>query len=323
MKQELHSYVWKCLGATLLTVSGYLSSYSQYSESTSFFEAGITVGPSNFLGDLGGNYGRGTTFLKDNNIQMTKFMAGAYLTYQPAEWLGFRLSANFGSIEGDDAIIKGKGGLEEARKIRNSNFRSKIQEAFLVAEVYPTVFFEYEPSDVYHKIRPYGLIGVGAFHFNPMGTDRTNGNWVALKPLRTEGQGFPEYPDRPEYKLTQINIPMGVGVKYFASETFSVAMEVVHRKTFTDYIDDVSKDYVDPALFYQYLPASTAQLAQRMANKTGDPLSNNGMIFQPGDKRGTPTNNDAYFSVNLKLGFRLAGNSDKRWRNSTRCPVKF
>lgn len=322
MKKELHSYVWKCFSAALLVLSSYLPSYSQFSESSSFFEAGITVGPSNFLGDLGGRYGRGTTFLKDNNFQMTKFMVGGYLTYQPSEWLGFRLALNFGSIAGDDAIIKGKGGLEEARKIRNSNFKSQIQEAFLAAEIYPTVFFEYEPSDLYRKIRPYGLIGVGVFRFNPMGQDRTNGNWVALKPLRTEGQGFAQFPDRPEYKLTQINIPMGVGVKYFASETFSVAMEVVHRKTFTDYIDDVSKDYIDPALFYANLPASMAQLAERMANKTGDALGNFA-IFQPGDKRGTPTNNDSYYSVNVKLGFRLAGNSEKRWRNSTRCPVKF
>ena len=323
MKQKLHSFVWKCFAATLLLLSSYLSSFSQYSESTSYFEAGITAGPSNFLGDLGGKYGKGTTFLKDNNIQMTKFMMGAYFAYHPSEWLGFRLAANFGSIEGDDAIIKGKGGLEESRKTRNSNFKSKIQEVFLVAEFYPTVFFEYEPSDIFHKLRPYGLIGVGGFHFKPMGTDLSNGNWVSLRELHTEGQGFAEFPDRKEYKLTQVNVPMGVGVKYFASETVSLSLEVIHRVTFTDYIDDVSTNYIDPALFYNYLTPAQASLAQRMANKS-DP-SGLGVIdgFGPGDKRGTPTNNDGYFSVGIKVGFRLGTNSDKRWRNSTRCPVRF
>ena len=321
MKQKLHSLVWKCFLVTLLIICSYVPSYSQYSESTSFYEAGITAGPSNFLGDLGGNYGRGTPFLKDNNIQTTKLMVGAYLSYHPSQWLGFRLAVNIGSIEGDDAIIKPKGGLEESRSRRNSNFKSKIQEVLLVAEIYPTVFFEYEPGDTYHKIRPYGVIGVGGFHFNPQGTDPANGNWVNLKSLHTEGQGFNEYPDRKEYKLTQLNIPMGVGVKYFASETVSVSLEVIHRKTFTDYIDDVSKDYIDPSLFYNYLPLSQAQLAERIANKSGN--GNTSGAFGPGQKRGTPTQNDAYFSVGFKLGFVLGSNNDKRWRNSTRCPVRF
>lgn len=322
MKQKLHSFVWKCLSATLLILGTCLSSYSQYGESTSFFELGITAGPSNFLGDLGGKYGKGTTFLKDNNIQMTKLMIGGYLSYHPNEWLGFRLAGNIGSIEGDDAIIKGKGGLEESRRKRNSNFKSKIQEVLLMAEVYPTVFFEYEPSDIYHKLRPYGVIGVGAFHFNPMGTDPATGEYVALKPLRTEGQGFAEYPDRKEYKLTQVNIPLGVGVKYFASESVSLSLEVIHRKTFTDYIDDVSQNYIDPTYFYNYMSPAQAALAERVANKSDLGVAGFGG-FGPGQKRGTPTNNDAYFSVGFKLGFRLGTDSDKRWRNSTRCPVRF
>jgi len=323
MKQKLHSFVWKCFATVLVFLSTCLASFGQFTESTSSWEAGIFIGPTNFLGDLGGKYGKGTTFLKDHNIQMTKLMFGAYVAYHPNEWLGLRLGANFGTIEGDDAVIKPKGSYEEARMIRNSNFQSKIQEVILVAEFYPTVFFEYEPSDVYHKLRPYGVIGVGGFHFNPQGTDPANGNWVALKPLRTEGQGMAEYPDRPEYSLTQLNIPMGLGLKYFASETFSVSLEILHRKTFTDYIDDVSTNYIDPALFYNYMPLAQADLAARMANKSASNPLNSGVTFGPGQKRGTPTNNDAYFSFGVKLGITLGANSDKRWRNSTRCPVRF
>ena len=320
MKQNLRSSVWKCCVVTLLFFSSFFTSLAQ--ESSSFVEAGITIGPSNFLGDLGGRMGRGTPFLKDNNIPLTKLMFGAYLTYQPNEWLGLRLMARYGTLEGDDAIIKAKGGLEEARKIRNSNFRSRLLEGLLMAEVYPTVFFEYDQTDIYHKIRPYLLIGVGAFKFNPQGTDPLNGQWVNLQPLHTEGQGFTEYPDRKDYKLTQMNIPMGFGAKYFLSETASLSLEVVHRKTFTDYIDDVSTTYVDPALFYWYMPIPQAQLAERMANKTGDQVGNNTVYF-PGDKRGTATNKDAYYSVQLKLGVRLGSSSDKRWRNSTSCPIRF
>jgi hypothetical protein len=244
-------------------------------------------------------------------------MFGLYAGYHPTQWFGFRLAVNFGTLEGDDALIKGKGGLEEARKIRNSNFKSKLTEAMLLAEVYPTSLIENDPEDTWLKLRPYGVIGVGVFKFNPQGTDQ-NGNWVDLQPLHTEGQGFPEYPDRKEYKLTQLNIPMGFGVKYFLTETFHVSLEVLHRKTFTDYIDDVSTNYIDPAAFYTNLPLAQAQMAERLANKSGIATPTR---FNPGDKRGTPTNNDAYYTFNLKVGFRIT--STDRYGNSTRCPIRF
>ena len=317
MKQTLHSFWGKCSVVLLCASLFYSTSFAQLSAGP-YLEGGITVGPSNFLGDLGGNYGKGSPFLKDNNFQMTKFMAGAYIAAYPSDWLGFRFALNIGSIEGDDAIIKGKGGLEEARRARNLNFKSGIKEAFLAAEIYPTTFFEYDPEDVYHKIRPYGLIGVGAFSFNPKGQDPLTGAWVKLHELHTEGQGFAEYPDRKNYSLVQLNIPMGVGIKYFVSETVTLSLEIVHRKTFTDYIDDVSTGYIDPSLFYAYLPASQAAIADRIYNKS--PLRYLSSGYSPGDKRGTKENNDAYYSAGFKLGIRL-GDSDRRWRNSTRCPI--
>jgi hypothetical protein len=315
MKQDLHSLVRKCCAAWLLTAFFYHPVFSQTTESSSHFEAGITLGPSNFLGDLGGNAGRGTTFLKDNNFQMTKLTMGAFVSYHPSEYYSLRFAINKGSLEGDDAIIKPKGGLEEARRNRNSNFRSKLLEAFLIAEVYPTAFIEYDPSDVFMKLRPYVVGGIGAFKFNPQGQDPQTGNWVDLQPLRTEGQGFAEYPNRKEYKLMGMNIPLGLGVKYFISENVNVSFEIIHRKTFTDYIDDVSTSYVDPVLFYNYLPLQQAQLAERMANK-----SLNG-VYDMGDKRGTATNNDAYYTAGFKLGFRLGNNNP--YRTSTVCPIRF
>jgi hypothetical protein len=318
MKLRLHA-LWKCGMTMIIAAASTMPSYSQ-SESASIWEAGISVGPSNFLGDLGGNAGKGTKFLKDNNFPMTKFMFGGFLTYQPSELIGFRLAINRGTIEADDAIIKGKGGLEEARKYRNADFRSRITEAMLLAEFYPTVLLESEPSDVFAKIRPYVLAGVGLFHFNPQGTDPLTGEWIDLKPLRTEGQGFAQYPNRKEYKLTQMNIPLGFGAKYFITEGLNLGLEIVHRTTFTDYLDDVSTTYIDPTLFYQNMPLAQAQLAERMANKSG----NNGAStrYAAGSKRGTATNNDAYFSVNIKLGFRLGGGGSS-WSNQTRCPVRF
>jgi hypothetical protein len=280
-------------------------------------EAGITAGPSNFLGDLGGNAGKGTTFLKDNNFSMTKLKIGAHLTFNPNPLIGVRIALNQGKLEGDDAVIKPKGSYEEARLNRNLRFRSTLWEGIAVAEIFPTVLFEKDPYDVYHKVRPYGLIGVGAFHFNPQGIDPLTGDWVNLKQLSTEGQGFSEYPDRKPYNLTQLCIPMGLGVKYYVNDNFAMGLEVLYRKTFTDYIDDVSTNYINPALFDQQFGANSpkAELAKRMADQR--------INIYPGDnKRGTPTNNDAYYTIGLKASFRLK--SVDPWANSTRCPtVRF
>jgi hypothetical protein len=323
MKKSLHFLFHKCALTLSLALVLHHSSFSQLSAGN-YLEAGITVAPMGFLGDLGGHAGKGTSFLKDYNLNTTKLSFGAFVTAHPSEWLGLRLALNYGNIGGDDALITNKGGDEDTRKARNLNFRSSIVEGYLAAEIYPTVFFENDPTDVQGRLRPYGVLGIGVFHFNPQGTytDPNSGvqSWVYLRPLHTEGEGFPEYPERKEYALTQINIPMGIGIKYYFNENINVSFEIVHRKTFTDYLDDVSATYVDPSVFAAHLSPAEAKIAAQMSNKS--PLAttpNSG--YNPGDKRGDPTQNDAYFTAGFKIGIRLGSSSDQQWRNSTRCPV--
>ena len=285
-----------------------------------YWEMGLTAGPMVFLGDLGGNYGKGTTFLKDYNLPVTRLTVGAYATYYPEEWLGVRFMLNHGELYGNDALIKATSGDAVSRKDRNLDFRTQLNEALVIAEIDPTVFLEDEPEDHQGRIRPYGLLGLGMFHFNPQGTyTEPDGDvvWVDLRPLHTEGEGFPEYPDRKMYSLTQPNIPMGFGAKYFFSNAVNISAEVLHRKTFTYYIDDVSTTYIDPSLFFKYLPYSQAVIAEAVSNKSAQGY--NTPNYEPGDKRGDHTQYNAYFSFNIKLSIRL-GDGD-RWRNSTHCPL--
>ena len=93
-------------------------------------EIGLGIGPSFFLGDLGGNEGKGKTFIKDINLPLTKLMKGIYVNLYPAEWLGFRLAANMGQLEGQDSLTTNKGGHERFRKQRNLGFKSNIAEAY-------------------------------------------------------------------------------------------------------------------------------------------------------------------------------------------------
>lgn len=289
-------------------------------------ELGLGIGPSFFLGDLGGAKGIGRTFVKDVDFPLTKLCKGLYINVYPTEWLGLRIAANIGYLEGDDAEAPNKGGAERFRLQRNLKFKSNLNEAYAALEIYPTVWFE-EYEGLEHKLRPYGVLGVGMFHFNPKGeyTDPAGKkSWVELKPLRLEGQGMAEYPKRSEYPLTQMNVVMGGGFKYYLNDQFYVGFEVLLRKTFTDYIDDVSTKYIDPRYFDVYLtPEKAAQARQLMYREN---------IYNPGvsrpfinTQRGDPKENDAYFSSILRVGWRLNGSNSPngRAKQQLKCPVFY
>ena len=282
-------------------------------------EYGFSLGPSNFLGDLGGGSGKGQAFLKDNMIPLTRLMGGFHVGYYVLPFLNFELQFSLGRLEGADSLIKGKGGLEMARKERDQHFRSPLKEAYLAAKFYPTtLLFDYDPESITSRLRPYLIVGVGMFNFNPQGQYiATNGSktWVDLRPLRTEGQGMPNYPNKREYNLTQINIQFGFGIKYFLSQHASLSFEIVNRKTFTDYIDDVSTSYIDNNDFNTYFGPGTTQalIAAQMANKNA---FNNGGVYRtsygPGSKRGTTSNLDSYYSSMLKLNIRLKSKDEPK-----------
>ena len=284
------------------------------------FELGIGLGPLIFLGDLGGSQGYGRTFIKDVDIPLTKLSKGLYINFYPAEWLGIRLAGNIGVLEGDDAMAPNKGGDEVTRLQRNLNFQSKLKEGYLGIEFYPTVFIE-QYDGLLGKIRPYGVIGWGVYHFDPKTRD-DDGTWVSLQPLHTEGQGFPEYPARKNYELTQMEMPIGFGAKFFIKENFYIGLEVLHRKLFTDYVDDVSTDYIDPAYFDLYLSPQNAALAKRLNYRGTYPSITANPGSQVGEQRGDPKQNDAYFSTIIKLGWRLNGSNspNNSATQQMRCP---
>jgi hypothetical protein len=149
-------------------------------------------------------------------------------------------------------------------------------------------------------VSPYVIAGVGWFHFNPQA--ELKGKWVDLQPLSTEGQGFAEYPDRKPYTLSQFNIPLGLGIRYEMTGMFNVRLEFIHRRLFTDYLDDAStKKYIDPTLFAKYLSPDKAANARALYNRS---LDGSIPIF-----RGHSQNNDAYMSVSLKVGIVLGRES--------------
>lgn len=299
-------YFVPCVRTVVLACCLSLTVFSSTAQSIAYgkVEAGFGVGPLIFLGDLGGNMGKGTTFVKDVNLSLTNFSKSAYINIYPVEWFGFRLALNHGRIEGADSLINDKGGWETLRKVRNLHFRSKVTEVFAAAEIYPTFFME-RYDGLAGKLRPYGVIGIGLFKFNPQALYHSpNGTtrWVDLQSLRIEGQGMDEYPDRRQYKLTQLEIPMGFGAKYYLSDDFYIGLEVLHRKTFTDYMDDVSTTYINPDLFDKYLQPQDAVVAKQVYYRG---VNSTNLRPNDGTMRGQKKNNDSFFSSIFRCGWRM------------------
>ncbi len=272
-----------------------------YYDSPILFEVGASLGAMNSLTDIGGNKGVGKRFVKDLNMGKTSICGGIFVSAIYKNAVALRLEGTFGKISGDDKVLEkvDPADIAKTRYNRNVNFRSKITEFSLTAELHPLyIFINYEDRESGPpRMSPYLLGGVGFFTFNPQAEYK--GKYIDLQPLSTEGQGFAEYPDKKVYKLQQMNFPLGLGIKYELSDLVNLRGEYVYRVTNTDYLDDVSTTYVDPKVYDTYFTgvklANAIALSDRQISKaTG-----------PGGKRGSPKQKDAYFSFNLKLSLVL------------------
>ena len=138
-----------------------------------------------------------------------------------------------------------------------------------------------------YELSMYGFIGIGGFYFNPKG--EYDGKWIELQPLKTENVN---------YNRLQLVVPVGIGIKYGIDRRWSVGFQYGLRKTFTDYVDDVSTVYVDPDI----LRENGGEIAVYMANKSSGEFP---YITYVGEQRGDPTDKDAYmfatFSINYKI----------------------
>ncbi len=271
-----------------------------YFDNPVLFEIGGSAGIMNCLTDLGGKSGVGKKFIKDVNFGNTQFAGSVFLSATYHNAVAIRLEGTFGQVKAHDSILKSDKGKGFGRYERNLSFRSTISEISLTAEFHPIFIFKNwtDGDEQPPRYSPYLLAGVGFFSFNPQA--KLLNNWVDLQPLSTEGQGFKEYPDKTPYKLQQMNIPLGAGIKYELSSLFNLRVEAVYRKLSTDYLDDVSgRLYADPTLFPNYLTGTKLTNALLLNDRRYeiDPT----FIPVGRDIRGNPKNNDGYFTFNVKF----------------------
>jgi Domain of unknown function (DUF6089) len=195
---------------------------------------------------------------------------------------------------------------------RNLAFETKITELSAVAEYY--LFNLYD-----RRYSPYFFGGLAVFHFNPYAFD-ANHQQTYLKPLSTEGEGIAGYPDRKPYSLTQLAIPYGGGIKFAVNDNLRIGLEIGFRKLFTDYLDDVSKNYIDPA----DLLAAKGQKAVDMSYRGDEVPGGNPNYPSKTDQRGNPKSKDFYYFTGIHLTYRLGGGNSSgfggRGKSRTGCP---
>lgn len=257
-------------------------------------------GFSNYSGDLQE---------KQFTLNQSHAAFGAGLSYEIMPKLLVRGGLIIGKLSGDD-----KYSSKELNRRRNLNFTTMLYDASIVAD--------YSLYDLpVKRITPYAFAGIAMFGFNPYTHDTAGAKWY-LRNLSTEGQGLFEYPDRKKYKIMQFSVPFGLGVRVRITDNAYLGYEVGLRKTFTDYIDDVSKTYIDEALLASNRSAKAVELAFR-----SNELKNVNLPYpQDGEIRGGEKYKDWYYFSGITLSIGLFNPSDKAIlsgrgrRGSVDCP---
>lgn len=286
-------FVFVFLGCRLPAYCQYYFYNSRYYDAPLTVELGISAGAMNCLTDLGGRHEKGRKFFSDVNRRSTHPCGGLFAGLNYKNLIGVSAGFTVGQVSACDSILRRYTSASNGRFIRNLSFRSDIKEITGTVELYPVGFF----PGVRSSLMPYLTTGLGLFSFHPQ--TKWNNSWVSLPSLRTEGEGWTEYPERPLYKLTQWDVPLGGGIKYEISPVFTIRCELIYRVLFTDYLDDVSTSYIHPSLFSRYLSSPLAALAETLADRRGAyQYVNYGQEI-----RGNSQHRDAFFSINVGCSF--------------------
>lgn len=289
---------------SLLTLALFTTA-SLFSQS---IDVGLFVGGANYSGELQS---------KSLEFKHAHLAFGGTVTYNINDRVAVRGNIMKSNVSGADAWNP-----NEEAKLRNLSFTTRLYEVNLQGK-----FRILRPET--SRISPYVAAGVAVFRVNPYAYDYF-GTKTYLYRLSTEGQGLPDYPERAPHKLYHFSIPFGGGVEYQLTNRFTIEAEFMMRKTFMDYIDDVSTSYVDPIALLQEKGATAVAMAYR-----GGELPNGSMVYPiPGTMRGNPDKQDWYYTGVIRINYRLFGAESggyssggvgggrmKKYRHRTDCPA--
>ena len=207
---------------------------------------------------------------------------GAQLRLHDHLWLTTEFMV--GHLGGRDADLR----VNSNNVARNLSFETRLQELSLQLRLNLL-------RGAKQPFVPYVTGGTAVFHIDPYAFD-AGGQKHFLYPLSTEGQGLAAYPDRKMPSRLNLAIPLGAGIEFRTAGGWRIDLEILFRKSFTDYIDDVSKSYPDPDL----LLAARGPVALDLSYR-GDEMPGGRTSFPAGIQRGNPNRMDWYHSFNIRM----------------------
>lgn len=294
------------LGILLLVVLSVQNADAQRWFRTSSLEFGLIGGFSHYSGELTND-----KFFESRGL---KGSAGIITRFTPHEVVTFRLSAQYGQLEGDDKWYEDQN--DPLR--RDLNFTSTLWDFTGAAEFNLNSI----PQGQRSGVSPFVFIGASVFKYNPMSVfnydpnsaianfpginyatlENRDGEEIELQPLGTEGQETTEFNEIERYALTQVAIPVGLGFKFKMNHKWTLGLEYGARITFTDYLDDVSGSYVEPTRLQAQYGAMSAAMSVR--TPTIDEIT------IEGTPRGDDSSNDLYGIFGVTFTYRIYGNRE-------------
>lgn len=247
-------------------------------------EFGMTAGVAHYFGDINNRAA----------INRPKIAIGAFFRKQFGNYIAARLTGHYAQLGYSDVYSN-----NEYQKRRNLSFNTNIFEIAVMGDFN---FFKFVPTDPNHSFTPYASLGIGVFSYDPYAF--YNNEKIYLRPLNTEGQSF--YEDRKVYGTMALCFPIAFGLKYALSDKVNISIEVGHRFTTTDYLDDVSKTYVGLDKFPAVSGKSVAGIMQDRSFETGVPIGIEGR------QRGFSKQKDQYSFAEIGISFNIT---------SYRCPT--
>lgn len=236
------------------------------------WELGLNFGASGYMGELN----------TSNPMKFNDWTLGLLVRKNLSHNWTVRLNLLRANVRGDASAND-----NENIQQQGLYFKSPLYEASLLAEFN---FFKFEPSYTRVSYTPYLFAGIGGFHFQPKSYN-FDGDLVNLHPYQTEGV---------DYNRFAIAIPFGVGFKYNLRGPLTVGLELGYRIAFTDYLDDISGDYISA---YDRVPSEyqlgTEALEQR--KYFIDPSQKATVGTQRGDGR----SKDSYMTATITVTYAI------------------
>jgi len=257
---------------------------------------GIGGGASLYTGDL-------DPVPMTNIIQNTGFTFQIFVKQQLKDRLALRLNFSVMDISASDELSEDS----RVRVNRNLSFQNKIVELSVLAE-YSVV--------KWRGLELYAAAGPSVFRHNPKAINIVDNQLVELQSLGTEGQGFTDAHTASPYKLLQLGIPMGGGIRQAITKHLSIQIESLGRVTFTDYLDDVSsRNYVPIERLSQLNGILATQLADPWIGRDSQKPSENPDTTNI--VRGNPDINDYFLSGTISVIYKIP----VHYKSQIKCPV--